>query len=241
MLSIRKFAVLAGLPLLAACASTPEEIGAAPGVQVADVSVLPAPQTVDFMPDPTVYLVRPLDLVQIDVFGVPELTRQVQVGASGSFDFPLIGTVQAMGRTPEELSIEIESRLRDSYVLDPDVSTPITERSQQSFTIGGEITNPGRYPVTEPITLMQAVAIGGGLDEYAKRDEVLVFRTVGGQRYIGIYNIQGIQRGNYADPTVYPSDIVMVGDSPGRRRLDQILQITSSVLSPLVLLERVVR
>ncbi len=193
------------------------------------------------MPDAQYNLLRPLDVVQIEVFGVPELTRSAQVGATGSLDFPLIGTVPAMGRTPEELSLDIETRLRGTYVLDPDVTTRITERSQQLFTISGEVSRPGRYPITAPISLMEAVALGGGLEEYAKRDEVLVFRTVGENRYIGVYNLQGIQRGNYADPTIYASDVVIVGDSPGRRRLDSILDIVSSVLTPLVLIQRATR
>jgi len=240
LLNLTKFAAVLGLPLLAACAST-APVGGAPGVSVAEMSSLPVPGVGDFMPDAQYNVLRPLDVVQVEVFGVPELTRDVQIGATGSIDFPLIGTVPAMGRTPEELSLEIENRLRGTYVLDPDVTTRITERSQQLFTIGGEISSPGRYPIATPISLMEAVAIGGGMDDYASRDEVLVFRTVGDERYIGVYNIQGIQRGNYADPTIYPSDIVIVGDSPGRRRLDQILAITSALTTPLVLLERVAR
>ncbi|WP_340587918.1 polysaccharide biosynthesis/export family protein [Erythrobacter alti] len=240
MLKLRKFAAVFSIPLLAACAST-QPLGGAPDVSVAELSALPAPGVADFMPDAQYNLLRPLDVVQIEVFGVPELTRSAQVGATGSLDFPLIGTVPAMGRTPEELSLDIETRLRGTYVLDPDVTTRITERSQQLFTISGEVSRPGRYPITAPISLMEAVALGGGLEEYAKRDEVLVFRTVGENRYIGVYNLQGIQRGNYADPTIYASDVVIVGDSPGRRRLDSILDIVSSVLTPLVLIQRATR
>ncbi len=240
MLNLRKFAGLLVLPLIAACAS-PHPLGGAAGVAIAETSELPVPGVGDFLPDPQYNVLRPLDVVQIDVFGVPELTRAVQIGATGSIDFPLIGTVPAMGRTPEELSLEIESRLRGTYVLEPDVATRITERSEQLFTIGGEVATPGRYPISTPITLMEAVAIGGGMDEYASREEVLVFRTVGEERYIGVYNVQGIQRGNYADPTIYPSDIVIVGDSPGRRRLENILALTTAISTPLVLLERVLR
>ncbi|KLI64081.1 polysaccharide biosynthesis/export family protein [Aurantiacibacter marinus] len=240
MFNLRKFAVLLVLPLLAACASPPP-MGGAPGVSIADYSTMPTPGEGDFLPDVQDNLLRPLDVLQIDVFSVPELTREVQVGATGSIDFPLIGTVQAAGRSPEELSLEIESRLRGTYVLEPDVSTRITERSQRLFTIGGEVSNPGRYPIVAPITLMEAVAIGGGMDEYADKDEVLVFRTVGEERYIGVYNVEGIQRGNYADPVIYPSDIVIVGDSPGRRRLESILSLTTAIATPLVLLERVIR
>lgn len=240
MFDLKKFMAVTSALAVAACASAPP-IGGAPGVSISEYAAMPAPGVEDYSPSEQYNLVRPLDVIQIDTFNIPELTREVQVGASGSFDFPLIGTVDAMGRTPEELAVELENRLRQTYVLNPDVTARIMARSEQLFTIGGEVATPGRFPINAPITLMEAVAIGGGMDEYAQRDEVLVFRTVGNERYIGVYNLEGIQRGNYADPVIYPSDIVMVGDSPGRRRLDDILAITSSILAPLVLIERVVR
>lgn len=201
--------------------------------------MLPTPAIVDYMPDGQLNLVRPLDVLEVDVFGVEELSKEVQVGANGALDFPLIGSVTAMGRTTQELAHDIEGRLRGSFVLDPDVTLRITERAVQNFVVGGEVKDAGRYPLTEPITLMEAVAIGGGMDRFATRNEVLIFRTVNGERYIGVYDLRGIQRGNYADPTVYPNDVVMVGDSPARRRLDTVLQITAALASPLLLLERV--
>ncbi|MGB3166028.1 MAG: polysaccharide biosynthesis/export family protein [Alteraurantiacibacter sp.] len=236
----RTIAALALLPLAAACASTPPP-GGAPGVEVAMEGALPVPGYADYAPSEQYNLIRALDVVQISVFGVEDLTRELQVGANGSLDFPLVGSVQAAGRTPQELSIEIENRLRGNYVRNPDVTTRISERNEQFITVSGQVTRAGRFPITEPVTLMEAVALGGGMSEDAQRDEVLVFRTVGESRYIGVYNLEGIQRGNYADPTIYPSDIVMVGDSPSRRRLDNILSIASSVLAPLVLIDRVAR
>lgn len=224
---------------LAACVSSPP-VGGAPGVSVAETASLPTPTFGDYGPALDEGIIRPLDTLAIEVFGIEELSRAVRVGANGTIDYPLIGSVQASGLTTDELSYQLENRFRNTYVRNPDVTTQIAERNEQFFTIGGEVSRAGRWPIASSITLMEAVAIGGGMEEYAKRSEVLVFRTVGDQRYIGVYDLQGIQRGNYADPTVYPGDIVMVGDSPGRRRLDSILEITSAFLSPLVLLERVV-
>ncbi|WP_052761763.1 polysaccharide biosynthesis/export family protein [Aurantiacibacter luteus] len=240
MLNFRKIIAMAAVSLLAACASTPP-VGGAPNTQVATVSDLPTPGVADLAPSVTDAQLRPLDVLQVDLFGVEDLSREVQVGANGTFDYPLIGAVNAVGRTPEELARELESRLRQSYVLDPNVTVRLKGRAQQYVTVGGEVSSPGRLPIEGPVTLMEAVAMGGGLDEYAKRDEVLVFRTVDGERYIGVYNLQGIQRGNYADPTVYPNDIVMVGDSPGRRRLENILSLATAISSPLVILERVLQ
>lgn len=236
----QKFLAIGLAATLAACAS-PAPIGGAPGVALARTANLPMPTLADYLPDSSIGVIRPLDLIQIQVFGVGELSREVQVGANGTIDYPLIGSIVAAGKTTDELSFEIENRLRGSYVREPDVTSRIIERSEQFVTVGGEVEEPGRFPVETPITLMQAVALGGGLSDFASKDEVIVFRTVGEDRYIGIYNLEGIRRGNYADPEIYASDIVMVGESAGRRRLEQILTITTALSSPLILLERVIR
>lgn len=186
-------------------------------------------------------LIRHLDVIQVDVFGVEELSREVQVNASGAIDYPLIGQVDAVGRTTDELAFALENAFRGSYIRNPDVTTRIIERSEQLITVGGEVARPGRYPVTQPISLMEAISIGGGMGDYAQREEVLVFRTVGEERYVGVYNMRGIALGNYADPMIYPDDIVMVGNNPARRRLERILQITASIVSPLILIERALR
>lgn len=234
----RQIILFAASFALAGCASQ-APLGGAPNVSVVQTEILPIPGMSDQTLSVDATLIRPMDVIEIEVFGVPELTRAVQVSGSGNLDFPLIGSVAAVGRTTEELSFELESRLRESYVRDPDVSTRITDRSDLLFTIGGEVSRPGRFPIAEPITLLEAVAIGGGLGEYADNQDVLVYRTVGEDRYIGVYNLEGIQRGNYADPTIYPSDIVMVGENDGRRRLETAIGLVSAITSPLVLLERV--
>ena len=198
--------------MLTACASSQTAVGGAPGVSVSEADSMPTPGIEDYAPDATAGVIRALDVLQVDVFGVPELSREVQVSANGTVDYPLVGSVVAAGQSIEEFSFALENRLRETYVRQPDVTSRITERSDQFVTVGGEVDRPGRYPITSSITLMEAVAIGGGLDELASRDEVLVFRTVGEERYIGVYNLEGIRRGNYADPDIYPSDIVMVGE-----------------------------
>lgn len=237
MSKFRKITVLLGLPLLAACVSNPP-IGGAPGAQVTQVAEMPAPAFSDYAPVAQTQLIRPLDVMEVVVFGIEDLSREVTVGAGGTFDYPLIGTVNAMGRTPEEVSLEIEARFRETYVRNPDVTMRITERADQTVTVGGEVSRPGMFAITQPVTLMEAIALGGGMDEYAQQQEVLVFRTVGGERYIGVYDVRGIARGNYADPTIYPNDIVMVGESASRRNLELVLGVVSALGTPLVVIER---
>lgn len=238
--SIRILAVALFVAATSGCASS-GPIGQSPAVQVADLTSLPAPSASDYVVGGETNLVRPLDRLRIEVFDVPQLSRETQVGAAGTFSYPLIGTVEANGRTPAEIAREIENRLRGPYVLEPEVTAEIIERTGQSFTIGGEVDKPGRYAIATPTTLLEAVAIGGGTSEFAKLDDVLVFRTVNGQRYIGAFNLAAIERGNYDDPPVYAKDIIVVGDSPNRRRLQTIIGLAPLITTPIFLLERLVR
>ena len=67
-------------------------------------------------------------------------------------------------------------------------------------------------------------------------DDVLVFREVGGQKFVGVYNLGAIRRGNYADPEIFPNDVVVVGDSPQRRMFKDILQASPLLTTPLIIL-----
>ncbi|WP_198321238.1 polysaccharide biosynthesis/export family protein [Qipengyuania flava] len=188
-------------------------------------------------------LVRAQDSIRITVLGFPDLGRdELRVGAAGTFQLPLIGTINANGRTAEQIGSEIAQKLRTGrYVVNPEVTVDVLEQPGRLFTMGGEVTKPGRYPLLEPITLLEAVATGGGTSETAKLEEVIVFRTVNGQRYIGLYDLEAIQRGNYADPLIYAGDVVQVGDSPALRRIQTVAGIAPLITAPLILLERVLR
>lgn len=228
---------LAVLMPLSACSRGP--IGEDSSIVVADLTALPTPTSQDYSRSPIDEVVRPHDVLQVAVFGVAELSRSVRVGQGGYFDFPLIGAVQANGRTLAEVSYEVETRLSDNYVRDPDVTVEFETREGQVFTVGGEVGRPGQHPITRPTTLMQAVAIAGWTDQYSRRDEVLVFREIDNQRYIGVYDMTAIERGNYPDPQIYANDVIMVGESPSRRLIDNILRYTQLITSPVVLVDRI--
>jgi len=240
MVKLRFVVMMPVAALLAGCASA-GPIGTAPSIQVANLSELPPPGIDDYPLPQSAALVLPYDRLRVSVFGFPELGRELQVGPAGSIEMPLIEPVQASGRTPAEIADEIEARLRGPYVVNPEVSVDVTERAARLLTVGGEVKAPGRYPVTGSMSLLEAVAVGGGTSEYAKLDEVLIMRTVNGQDYIGAYNIQAIQRGNYADPAVYPEDIVMVGDSPARRRLLGLISLAPLLTTPVIVFDRLLR
>lgn len=236
---------LIGLPAalaLAGCASTGEAIAEDPSIVIADLSTLPIPTTSGYSRSGRAELVRPLDVLSVFVFGVEELSREeIRVGHGGYFDFPLIGAVQANGRSLAEIAHEMETRLSDDYIRNPDVQLDFVAREGQVFTIGGEVEQPGQYPILQPTTLLEAVAIGRGRSEYADLREVMVFREVDEQRYIGVYDLAAIRRGNYPDPEIYPHDTIVVGETGWTRRFARLAPLVPLISSPLILLERVLR
>jgi len=179
-------------------------------------------------------LIGPLDTIGVDVFNVPELSREMQVDASGRISMPLIGTIDARGRTAEELARAIENSLRGRYVRNPQVTVNIKSSVSQVVTVDGQVVEPGLYPVTNQMTLMRAIASAKGLSEFARQDDVVILRTVDGRRMAGLYNIDAIRRGNYTDPAIYANDVIVVGDSPARRRFRDLVSVSPLIAAPLV-------
>ena len=181
------------------------------------------------------YLVGPFDKLRIDVFGVEDLQRDVQIDASGNLSFPLIGTVDVAGMTPNELAQSIRQRLEGQYIRNPHVTVNLLETVSQAVTVDGQVNDPGVYPVVGQMTLMRAVATAGGVGEFARLSDVVVFRRTNGQKMVGLYNLEGIRRGNYPDPPIYANDVVIVGESPARRMFENIIQGSSLLTTPLII------
>lgn len=230
----RYSSVLLPALLLAACASGPALQSSARLTVIEGESVLPSPHRGDFDAPDRISLIGPLDTIEVNVFGVPELSREMQVDGSGRIAMPLIGTVDAGGKTASELASDIEIALAGRYVRNPDVTINILSSVSQVVTIDGEVMEPGLYPVTNQMTLLRAIASAKGLDEFADQQDVIILRTVDGQRMAGLYNIAALRRGLYDDPPIYANDVVVVGDSPQRRLFRDFVSIAPFLASPLV-------
>lgn len=201
---------------------------------VENSATLPPPHRGDLTAADRPALIGPLDTIQVDVFNVPDLSREIQVDASGRIAMPLIGTIDARGRTADELARAVETALRGRYVRNPEVTVNIRSSVSQVVTIDGQVVEPGLYPVTNQMTLLRAVASAKGLSEFAKEDDVVILRTVEGQKMAGLYNIAAIRRGAYDDPPIYANDIVVVGDSPSRRAFRTIVSVAPLAIAPLI-------
>ncbi|MBP2279053.1 MULTISPECIES: polysaccharide biosynthesis/export family protein [Pseudomonadota] len=199
---------------------------------------LPAPDRADLVVNDRPSLIGPLDTIQVDVFNVPELSREMQVDASGRIAMPLIGTVDARGKTATELADAIEAALRGRYIRNPDVTVNIKSSVSQVVTIDGQVVEPGLYPVTNQMTLVRAIASAKGLTEFAKIDDVVILRTVNGNKMAGLYNLSAIRRGGYDDPPIYANDVIVVGDSSQRRLFRDLISVSPLLSAPLIALVR---
>ena len=225
------------LILLASACAGPKTLGGHPSVKVVESAILPEPDRSDLVGQDRPYLIGPFDKLVISVFGIEELSKQeVQTDASGRISFPLAGVIEAAGRTPAEVEDVLEQRLRERFVRNPQVTVNLKETVSQVITVDGQVTEPGLYPVIGRMTLMRAVATAKGTSEYAKLDDVVVFRTVKSQRYAALYNLRAIRTGAYPDPEVFANDVVVVGDSKGRRIFKDVIQLIPSLTTPIVLL-----
>ncbi len=227
---------------LAGCATSggkrlgqPNADGTPSNVQVVPNATLPAPERGDLFAQDRPYLIGPFDKLTIDVFGIEELSnKKVQADASGRISFPLVGVIEASGKTPAEVEDQIEAGLRGRFVRNPQVSVNLEETVSQVITVDGEVKKPGLYPVVGRMTLMRAVATAEGTTEFAKQTEVVIFRTVGKVQMAGLYDLRGIRAGNYGDPEVFPNDVIVVGESTRRRMFKDILTVAPLFISPIV-------
>jgi len=224
------------LLLLSAC-STPQ-MGTSPNTQLVENNSLPMPSRADVVAASRPYLIGPFDKLHIDVFGVADLAREVQIDASGRLSFPLIGVVEAAGLTPGELAAAIEARLTGRFVRQPQVTVNLIETVSQVITVDGEVGEPGLYPVIGDMTLIRAVATAGGTTQLAGLENVVVFRTVEGQRYAGLYNLKAIRQGNYEDPQMYAGDVIVVSESTARRLFRDLLTAAPLLTTPIIALTR---
>lgn len=225
--------------LLASCAYGPSggKIGETGQVRVVSTASLPEPTAAETIGQTRSYLIGPSDVLVIDVLGIEQMAdREIAVDNAGRISIPLAGSIAAAGNTPEELATLIAAHLRDNYMRDPQVSVNVKEANSQFVTVDGQVLEPGNYPIRGDMTLTRAVASAKGLAEFAKQDDVIVLRTVEGQRYAGVYNLAAIRRGNYPDPEVYANDLVVVGDSVALRRLKDLITIVPALTSPLIYL-----
>ena len=180
------------------------------------------------------YRIGPSDLLEIQVFGVDALKREVRVNSRGAVSLPLVGTVIVGGLTGEEAEALIAQKYEKDYLQDPQVSIYIKEYTSQRITLEGAVARPGIYPIRGDTSLMQAIAIGGGGGALSDLHEVLVYRREGSEKKMYTYDLDKIRAGEAEDPAIVNDDVIVIKRSPGRVALrDSLFGDIINIINPL--------
>lgn len=193
-----------------AAASTPvaAQPASLPAGEAAAVSALTAVST----PGSDGYRVGPLDVLNITVFKVEDLTKTVQVSESGSFAFPLVGDIQAAGRTVSEIEKDLAAKLGSNYLRNPQVTVLVKEYNSHRITVDGAVNKPGVFPMQGPMSLLQSIAMAGGMQEVAE-GTILVFRRVDGKTAVAKFSVADLRSQKASDPDLQAGDIVTIPSS----------------------------
>lgn len=214
--------------LLAACAS-----GGGARDSAATVATLSAPDTTSASgayEGASDYRIGAQDLLQISVFGVEELDKDVRVNSNGQISLPLIGSVMAGGRTIPELEAELAKKYADGYLQKPQVTVFVKEFTSQRITVEGAVNKPGIFPITGKTTLLQAIALAEGVDDkIADLQGIVVMRQVGGKRQAAVFDLRQVRRGNVEDPQLYGDDIVVVEQSGSKSAFRRFIESVPAI------------
>jgi polysaccharide biosynthesis/export protein len=152
------------------------------------------------------------DILAINVWKEPDLTRSVPVRSDGKISLPLIGELQAAGVTPKQLEQDISKKLT-SYVAEPEVTVIVQEIRSRKFNILGQVAKPGSFPITRTTTVLDAIALAGGFRDFAKQKSIYILRqkSDGTQQKLP-FNYKEVVKGKNVEQniTLEPRDTVVV-------------------------------
>jgi polysaccharide biosynthesis/export protein len=116
------------------------------------------------------------DVLAINVWKEPDVSRPaVPVRSDGKISLPLVGEVQASGRTPLKLEQEIAAKLKN-YIAEPEVTVMVQQINSQKFNILGMVNKPGSFPISNSATVLDAIALAGGFRDFAKQKSIYILR-----------------------------------------------------------------
>lgn len=152
------------------------------------------------------------DVLNILVYGEPDLTTLARVGQDGFIEMPLIGRVQAAGLTPDQLKENIEAGLRAGYLVHPDVQIILQQYRQEMVHLFGQVGTPGPFRITHRDTLMEIISKAGGFTPIANRKKVkIIRREEKGSRVILVNAARITDEGKLEeDVPLLPGDVIIV-------------------------------
>jgi polysaccharide export outer membrane protein len=151
------------------------------------------------------------DVLEVLVFGEPEISKTVFVRSDGRITLPLVGEVMAAGMTPEALSTKISEKLL-KVVEEPNVTVILTENNSKVYYVLGQIEQPGQYTITRPVTILQAIAQAGGFLEWAKKSRIMIVSGPQESGKITYFNYDDFLKGDDIgqNAVIKPEDTIVI-------------------------------
>jgi polysaccharide export outer membrane protein len=152
------------------------------------------------------------DVLAINVWKEPDVSRSVPVRSDGKISLPLAGEIQASGLTPLKLEQDIASKLQ-SYISEPEVTVIVQQINSQKFNILGMVSKPGSYSLTNSSTVLDAIAAAGGFRDFAKQKSIYVLRrNPNGTESRLPFNYKNVVKGKNPDQNVklQPNDTIVI-------------------------------
>jgi len=157
------------------------------------------------------YKIGPQDVLRIDVWKEPEISRSVPVRPDGKVSLPLLNDVQAAGLTAMELANVISEGLK-KFMNNPQVTVSVSEINSRRVYVTGEVSRPGAYPLLPNMTILQGLTSAGGFTQFARTKNTYVLRTENGKQVKHPFNYNDVVRGKHPEDNIMlqPGDTIVV-------------------------------
>jgi polysaccharide biosynthesis/export protein len=174
------------------------EVAARPGAT--ELSSVPAPTT-EGATLPTGYLIGADDVLSIVFWRDKDMSVDVVVRPDGRISLPLLNDIQAAGQTPEQLRLQLE-KAAAKYIAEPNATVVVKTINSRKVYITGNVVKPGTYPLTGEMSVLQLIAVAGGLQEYADSKKIVVMRKEGGRDQHFSFNYKDVIRQKGLDQNI---------------------------------------
>jgi polysaccharide export outer membrane protein len=155
------------------------------------------------------YKIGPQDILRIDVWKEPEISRSVPVRPDGKISLPLLNDIQAAGLTSMELAANIRDGLT-KYITSPQVTVIVTDINSRRVYCNGEVMKPGAMSLLPGMTALQAISSCGGFTQFARIKGTYILRTEDGKQVQHPFNYKDVVKGKTPDVQLQPGDIIVV-------------------------------
>lgn len=163
-------------------------------------------------PHDSTFVIGNDDVLAINVWKEPDVSRAIPVRSDGKISLPLVGELQAAGRTPLQLEQEIADKLK-IYIGEPEVTVIVQQINSQKFNILGQVTRPGSYPMASAVTVLDAIAVAGGFKDFAKQKSIYILRqNADGTQTRLPFNYKDVVNGRKTEQNIklQPQDTIVV-------------------------------